>query len=183
MRGKRGPVKAIETAYAGCRFRSRAEARWAVFLDSLGLDWEFEPQGYELSYGRRYLPDFRVEGSYFIEVKGQRPTAEEFQAATDICLNVAPLIIFCGDVPRKPLVHPVVPGSRSAAWKFVSGAAAGYPDALGQWWACGHAEAIDHASGKTYWTSGVKKRAQQYSKALTDAKGARFEFGEKGAAR
>lgn len=30
-------IKAIETSYAGCRFRSRLEARWAVFFDTLGI--------------------------------------------------------------------------------------------------------------------------------------------------
>ena len=41
-------LQAIETHYAGCRFRSRLEARWAVFFDALNLQWEYEPQGYEL---------------------------------------------------------------------------------------------------------------------------------------
>lgn len=53
-----GP-KPIETVYAGCRFRSRLEARWAVFFDRLGIEWEYEPQGFEGDYGR-YLPDFRL---------------------------------------------------------------------------------------------------------------------------
>ncbi|WP_432973597.1 hypothetical protein [Dactylosporangium sp. CA-233914] len=50
-------AKPIETHYAGCRFRSRLEARWAVFLDRLGVEWDYEPEGYELPSGR-YLPDF-----------------------------------------------------------------------------------------------------------------------------
>jgi len=52
-------VRPIETEYAGCRFRSRLEARWAVVLDTKGLAWEYEPEGYETPCGR-YLPDFRV---------------------------------------------------------------------------------------------------------------------------
>jgi hypothetical protein len=51
-------MKAIETIYKGYRFRSRLEARWAVFWDALGIKWEYEPEGYELSDGTRYLPDF-----------------------------------------------------------------------------------------------------------------------------
>jgi len=39
-------IKAIETRYSGCRFHSRLEARWAVFFDSLGLVWDYEPEGY-----------------------------------------------------------------------------------------------------------------------------------------
>ena len=41
-------IHAIETRYAGCRFRSRLEARWAVFFDTLGIKWEYEPQGFDL---------------------------------------------------------------------------------------------------------------------------------------
>lgn len=50
-------MKPIETHYAGCRFRSRLEARWAVFFDTLGIQWEYEFQGYDLPSGW-YLPDF-----------------------------------------------------------------------------------------------------------------------------
>ena len=41
-------MKPIETEYAGCRFRSRLEARWAVFFDALGVRWEHEPQGFDI---------------------------------------------------------------------------------------------------------------------------------------
>lgn len=50
-------IKAIPTRYKGYHFRSRLEARWAVFFDALGLDWEYEPEGFEWE-GKRYLPDF-----------------------------------------------------------------------------------------------------------------------------
>lgn len=52
-------IKPIETAYGGCRFRSRLEARHAVFFDALGWPWEYEPQGFSLPSGN-YLPDFRI---------------------------------------------------------------------------------------------------------------------------
>lgn len=51
-------ITAIETEYRGYRFRSRLEARWAVFFDALGLPWEYEVQGYQLPDGTAYLPDF-----------------------------------------------------------------------------------------------------------------------------
>lgn len=53
-------MRAIETVYKGYRFRSRLEARWAVFFDALELRWEYEPEGFELGDGLRYLPDFKV---------------------------------------------------------------------------------------------------------------------------
>ena len=39
-------IKAIETYYKGYRFRSRLEARWAVFFDAAGIKYEYEPEGF-----------------------------------------------------------------------------------------------------------------------------------------
>lgn len=56
-------IKAIDTYYNGHLFRSRLEARWAVFFDTLGVTYEYEPEGFELDGFEadqkvRYLPDF-----------------------------------------------------------------------------------------------------------------------------
>lgn len=48
-------VKAIPTSYAGVRFRSRLEARWAAFFDLLEWKWDYEP--IDLN---GYIPDFIV---------------------------------------------------------------------------------------------------------------------------
>lgn len=53
-------IKPIETIYNGYRFRSRLEARWAVFFDALGVQYEYEPEGFDLG-GMYYLPDFKVK--------------------------------------------------------------------------------------------------------------------------
>jgi hypothetical protein len=72
-------IKAIETVYKGYRFRSRLEARWAVFFDALGLEWEYEKEGYQLS-GTGYLPDFWFpKFNCFAEVKPKVFTIEEYQ--------------------------------------------------------------------------------------------------------
>jgi len=39
-------IKAIETVYNGYKFRSRLEARWAVFFDALGIEYEYEKEGF-----------------------------------------------------------------------------------------------------------------------------------------
>lgn len=54
-------IKPIETRYKGYRFRSRLEARWAVFFDDMRFSWEYEPEGFVLNDGTHYLPDFRVK--------------------------------------------------------------------------------------------------------------------------
>jgi hypothetical protein len=41
-------MQAIETAYNGYRFRSRLEARWAVFFDALGIRYQYEKEGFDL---------------------------------------------------------------------------------------------------------------------------------------
>lgn len=63
-------IKAIETEYNGYRFRSRLEARWAVFFDTLGVEYQYEVEGFDLHYCGWYLPDFYLP-SYqtYIEIK------------------------------------------------------------------------------------------------------------------
>lgn len=72
-------MKAIETRYKGYRFRSRLEARWAVFFDKVGLEWVYEPEGFDLGDAGWYLPDFRIPEwrDTYIEVKPTLPTPEE----------------------------------------------------------------------------------------------------------
>lgn len=63
------PIKAIETRYNGYHFRSRLEARWAVFFDTAGIMYSYEPQGFDLD-GLYYLPDFWLpEMQSWAEVK------------------------------------------------------------------------------------------------------------------
>ena len=64
-------MKAIQTKYNGYHFRSRLEARWAVFFDKLGIKYEYEPEGFELPSGR-YLPDFylpEIDSGLWVEIK------------------------------------------------------------------------------------------------------------------
>ena len=63
-------IKPIETVYNGYRFRSRLETRWAVFFDAAGIKYEYEPEGFELSDGTKYLPDFYLPWFHaFVEIK------------------------------------------------------------------------------------------------------------------
>lgn len=62
-------IKAIETEYNGYKFRSRLEARWAVFFDAAGIEYQYEPEGFELSIGK-YLPDFYLpQFDLYVEIK------------------------------------------------------------------------------------------------------------------
>ena len=71
-------IKPIETAYSGYRFRSRLEARWAVFFDALGVEYEYEKEGYDLGDAGWYLPDFWLpQVNMFAEVKASDFTENE----------------------------------------------------------------------------------------------------------
>ncbi len=79
-------IKNIDTIYKDFRFRSRLEARWAVFFDELGIAWEYEKEGYEID-GIRYLPDFWLPDlGCWIEVKGDTPGYFEKKKAVKLCL-------------------------------------------------------------------------------------------------
>ena len=95
-------IRAIETHYAGYRFRSRQEARFAVMMDALGIDWRYEVEGLEIVGKARtvyYLPDFIIEATgAYIEIKGAEPTREEFTKATMLAQSIlGPMVaIFWG---------------------------------------------------------------------------------------
>jgi hypothetical protein len=90
-------IRVIETNYQGYRFRSRLEARWALFFDALKLEWEYEPEGFALPNGQWYLPDFFIpfhgmrkhypNAGYWVEIKGIPPTEEELEKLRLTCIG------------------------------------------------------------------------------------------------
>jgi hypothetical protein len=52
------------------RMRSVWESLLAAWLDRRGYHWDYEPVALSLPDGFAYLPDFRLEGGRFLEVKG-----------------------------------------------------------------------------------------------------------------
>lgn len=133
--------KAIETVYVGHRFRSRLEARWAVFFDAMGIQWVYESEGFEHN-GVRYLPDFRLPKLYcWVEVKGDPGVMVEEAARLSTMLadgtalpdfefcgepNIGGGLILLGDIPRETCLvmhrviqHTAKQGLRSALGFFV----------------------------------------------------------------
>lgn len=177
-------MKAIQTKYKGYRFRSRLEARWAVFFDALGLAWEYETEGFDLGFGDRYLPDFKIYDTFF-EVKpaGVKPheilKVRRFVEAGGgrVCILDGPPDVRWyrllgwweddgGPVPREggdDAIIFVPPKDKYAPW-------------FGAWGA-GSADDPYELSG--VWV-GIDDEMQEYVHA---ARSARFEFGESGAAR
>jgi hypothetical protein len=107
-------IKAIETKYNGYHFRSRLEARWAVFFDTLGIKYEYEPEGFDLTeiwkkadpnadrlqaHQVWYLPDFYLpDYEYYLEIKATG-TLESQLDSLDRCLlfgKQKPLLMIIG---------------------------------------------------------------------------------------
>lgn len=79
-------IKPIETVYKGYRFRSRLEARWAVFFDALGIEYEYEPEGFDLGDGIYYLPDFYLpHDDVWVEIKGKQLDDSEREKIMRFC--------------------------------------------------------------------------------------------------
>lgn len=96
-----GPLPPIETRYDGCLFRSRTEARWAVFFNALDLRWEYEKEGYVLPSGA-YLPDFFLpEGNLWVEVKGAEPTDDEIYRCVHLSEATGSHVLLAVGAPRR----------------------------------------------------------------------------------
>jgi hypothetical protein len=140
--------RAIETVYAGCRFRSRLEARWAVFFDALEIKWQYEPEGFEddgFSPPVRYLPDFFLPTSEtWVEVKGSdaalRDDSERLESFLDFDCpmpfftnsaddndfwgRVCHGLLILGDIPYVskqtwgPVFHPIIQHHEGLLWHY-----------------------------------------------------------------
>lgn len=155
-------IKAIETRYKGYRFRSRLEARWGVFFDALGIEWKYEPEGFELADGTRYLPDFWVwlrsseysGAGYWIEIKGNDPTTEEVKKAQMLaCGSGHMCIVLSGEIGEHVALTFETNGAVSVVLQ---------PRIIG--------------SEFTRWAG-----LEDIASAFAAARGARFEHGESGA--
>lgn len=87
-------MKAINTVYRNIRFRSRNEAKWAVFMDHFCVPFEYEPEGFQLN-GLRYLPDFYLtDQKIWAEVKFDQPTTIEIVKATRLATESGLPLVF-----------------------------------------------------------------------------------------
>lgn len=83
-RGRIATLRAIETEYQGCRFRSRAEARWAASPRHFADPVDLRTRWLNLD-GKLYLPDFWVQcWDAWLKVKASKP----LHADADKCRTV-----------------------------------------------------------------------------------------------
>lgn len=183
-------MRPIETNYKGFRFRSRSEARWAVFHDTIQINWRYEEQGFDLD-GTCYLPDFWVpDWNAWIEIKGPKPTPEEVDKCRLLSEASGKLVLLISGVPwiegERTLDDVMLfsePAERrhmSDGWEFGegrrnSGEICLISDDLGAF----TLNPIPHEGDHKYPLSG--SYAYRIIEGLKAARGARFEHGESGA--
>jgi hypothetical protein len=204
-------IKAIETRYAGCRFRSRLEARWAVFFNALNIPWEYEAQGYHVGpyptdvtdagltlRESTYLPDFHLPGlETHFEVKGVAPD-ENYQRMLSAFTGQlhTRLILAVGSIPD-PRQFTVAEASTGHFWmELYDGRnpvdGEGSWDNYQAWCVCrtgqhygihfmGYGDRIPCSCNKARPTRYSSEHDPSILAAYTAARSARFEHGESGA--
>lgn len=116
-------IRALETTYNGVTYRSRTEARWAVFFDQLGLNFLYEQQGYAVD-GWAYLPDFLLlettTPTLYAEVKpyiGADPEGEQKLRALIAGRQKERGLILPDLRPGDVLITVVGPDGRGEIWE------------------------------------------------------------------
>lgn len=99
-------IQPIQTEYSGVTFRSRLEARWALYFDLVGIKWQYEKEGYQLDSGW-YVPDFWLPDlEIWAEVKPSALTIEESAKAMDLTIVTRnPSVCLIG--PPSPIAYPI----------------------------------------------------------------------------
>lgn len=169
-------IKAIETAYNGYRFRSRLEARWAVFLRKLGIEYRYEEQGFELPSGL-YLPDFTLPNfskPTFLEVKGKPPGPREMDLASQLAQEAnACVYIAYGEC--------WIPFKRTIGMYGWTGGDTKRVTYIKNCDGCDYLEFSVHPLGECDYCSGViSLTGSRLMDAYRSARQARFEHGESG---
>jgi hypothetical protein len=182
-------VKAIDTRYAGCLFRSRLEARWAVFFDHLGITWEYEPQGYVIG-GRPYLPDFKLllpgPQVVFAEVKNIEVDpldGEHVELCRGLARATGAAVILLTGAPHWRPYNQVRPGS--APNEFLAVFFRDYDPKIqvadAYWWT---AITVDEQTGMLQFPHDERAAGKSFGRGLVEAveaaRSARFEHGEQG---
>jgi len=92
-------IKSIDTEYDGYLFRSRLEARWAVYFNEMGIRYIYEPVGVILTDGSKYLPDFYFPDlESWAEVKGTMLDSFDNHRAQLLCEDSEkPVLVLDGD--------------------------------------------------------------------------------------
>jgi len=176
-------ITAIETKYDGYKFRSRLEARWAVFFNTVAIEWEYEPQGFHIETYRgriNYLPDFWLGTGQWAEVKGfldldAMRRLHAIACGMAQCGSGHDLVVF-GDIPRPHSVKwPVQLHYHGRLWGVAWSPEEGCP--MGR----PHVAVDADQQSAFHLTEGFPFGSRDWAQdGLEKARMARFEWGESG---
>lgn len=113
-------IAAIPTEHQGILYRSRTEAKWALFLGNEGIPFRYEAEGFELD-GVRYLPDFWLpDGKCWLEVKPFDPLPEEIEKAMRLAKATRRMVFIAPGAPRARIgIVAISPtGAMQTGWQF-----------------------------------------------------------------
>ena len=165
-------MKSIQTRYKGYHFRSRLEARWAVYFDAIGWEWLYESEGFDLGDGDFYLPDFYLpECNLWVEVKSEKPDEAEIRKAAKLAAQGPDAVVFAIGLPDAYELSKGLGGFGGADW----GEKEGYTDNL--------ASLDSYCFSKWRRAGWLLYNTPEYADfdACAAARSARFEYGESGA--
>lgn len=103
-------IKAIDTHYKNHLFRSRLEARFAVYFDELNVSWLYEHEGFELGGGERYLPDFYLpKYNLYAEIKPIKFSFKEHSKCKRLALLTNKNVIELVGLPSVDMMNVIIP--------------------------------------------------------------------------
>lgn len=171
-------LKAIETRFDGHRFRSRTEARWAVFFKEMGWPYDYEKEGV-VAHGEPYLPDFFIPSfRAFLEIKGVDPTEREIKLCRALSVGSGNVVLMAVGVPTQESNQfwYFAPDGTESAGLVLYGAADDERAAF----LSDESYFFQRQLGSEEAPSSDLVITQRLEKAFEKATGARFEFGEIG---
>ncbi len=109
-------IEAIKTTYKSIAYKSRLEARTALFFDCLGLNFEYEPKYFEIEKGFWYVPDFYLKDlRLWIEIKGPDIYEEARIKAEGLCQMTNQIVeVWCGSLGFNTIYRFYPGGSMSS---------------------------------------------------------------------
>jgi hypothetical protein len=120
LRSLEPEIQAKPTEYKGHKFRSRLEARWAVFFDALDIQYHYELQDFDLGHCR-YLPDFYLpnfDGGAWAEVKFAFEGGEKGKCM-DLCVLTGRIVLLLEGMPNFNAIEYYWPNGLEGAEKSV----------------------------------------------------------------
>jgi hypothetical protein len=181
-------MKAIKTSYRGYSFRSRTEAKWAVFFDKLGLLWYYEEQGFVLPDSGCYLPDFKLilptDELVYCEVNGCEAddfADPEISKLREFATESRCKIVLLTGVPEYRVYNQFVPDSMPNSFTavFFQDYEPFLMTASDYWF---QVLKLDSRTGRLHFNLNDralrKAFGRGYLEAVAAARGARFEHGE-----